>query len=140
MEQQEGRELTTEERRSLSAAVCALVARDAERAREPLHPDDCVGTGTFTASMASPTASPTALPAGPATLSPILLCTAFSAGYPVGPMCAAGNRAYAAKHGYQFLCEVLPGEQMLQAIQPRTGLTWYKVLLVLRLLREAPER
>lgn len=74
-----------------------------------------------------------------ATFSPssILLCTAYSSDYSIGRLCEAVNRQYAARHGYRFESVVLPYSEMLEAVAPRAHPTWYKVLLLRRLLSEA---
>lgn len=34
---------------------------------------------------------------------------------------------YAKRHGYDFRCDVLPANEMLDSIAPRDAHTWYKV-------------
>lgn len=67
----------------------------------------------------------------------VLLCTAYSSDYSIGRLCEAVNRQYATHHGYRFESAVLPYSEMLDAIAPRAHPTWYKVLLLRRLLSES---
>lgn len=69
-----------------------------------------------------------------------LICTAYSDDYTIGRMCEAANRLYAEKHGYCFESEVLSYAEMLEAVAPRAHPTWYKVLLLRRLLDQAVHR
>ncbi|CAJ1425035.1 unnamed protein product [Effrenium voratum] len=66
----------------------------------------------------------------------ILIITAYSTNYAPGNICAAANHEYAAKHGYDFLCDALPGRDMLEAVAPRDAHTWYKVLMLRRVMAE----
>jgi hypothetical protein len=64
----------------------------------------------------------------------ILICMAYSDDYTLGTICELIVRAYALKHGYQFLSQVLPYEEMMRAISPRQHCAWYKALLIRNLL------
>lgn len=65
----------------------------------------------------------------------VLLFTAYTEDYSIGRLCDEVNRRYAAKHNYNYLSEVLLYEDMLAAIGPsKTHCTWFKVLLLTRLL------
>jgi hypothetical protein len=44
--------------------------------------------------------------------------------YGIGELCEYANRQYAKRHGYGFVSEVLPYDEMLAAVQPRTHCTW----------------
>ncbi|CAE7611750.1 unnamed protein product [Symbiodinium natans] len=74
----------------------------------------------------------------PGTLSPerkdVLLVMAYSANYAPGAICQLVNNEYSNKHGYAFKCDVLTKEDMLAAISPRDAFTWYKVLMLKRLM------
>ena len=65
----------------------------------------------------------------------VLLFTAFSLDYAVGHLCAAANKAFAAKHGYGWRCRALPLEEMAAALDGGPP-TWYKVLMLNQLLAE----
>lgn len=47
-------------------------------------------------------------------------------GYVVAPV----NEAYAKKHNYSFASHILPVEEIVTLIHPRTHCSWYKVLLL----------
>ena len=75
----------------------------------------------------------------------VLLFMAYTADYTLGRLCEAVNRAYCARHGYTFRCEVLAPEAMQAAIAPRTCCSWCGVGAaaargVHRGLRSAPAR
>jgi hypothetical protein len=64
----------------------------------------------------------------------ILICMAYSDDYTLGNICELIIRNYALKHGYQFLCQVLPYDEMMRVISPRHHCAWYKALLIRNLL------
>jgi hypothetical protein len=66
----------------------------------------------------------------------VLLFTAYSSDYSIGQLCEHVNRQYAHRHGYRFESEVLAYSEMLDKVQPRQFLGWYKVLMLNRYLNE----
>ena len=70
----------------------------------------------------------------------VLLFTAYSSDYSIGQLCEHVNRRYAHRHGYRFESEVLPYSEMLNMVQPRQFLGWYKVLMLNRYLNERREQ
>ncbi len=66
----------------------------------------------------------------------VLLFTGFSLNYTVGHLCAAVNRAYAARHGYGWICDTPPLEEMTSQLGGAAFGSWYKVLMINRLLDE----
>jgi hypothetical protein len=66
----------------------------------------------------------------------VLLFTGFSLNYTVGHLCAAVNRAYAARHGYGWICDAIPLEEMTAQLGGAAFGSWYKVLMINRLLDE----
>ena len=67
----------------------------------------------------------------------VLMLTAFTDDYSIGRLVDTVNRAYAERHGYQYVTRVLPYEDMLVAIGPhKKHCTWYKVLLMNQLLND----
>ena len=70
----------------------------------------------------------------------ILILTAYSTDYTIGKLCDTINKQYADKHGYQYLSKTLSYDEMMQAIGPdKKHCTWYKVLMLKRLLVEQAE-
>ena len=70
----------------------------------------------------------------------ILIFTAYSDDYLIGKLCDSINREYAAKHKYKYLSESLSYGDMMKAIGPRKDhCTWYKVLMLKRLLIDEAE-
>ena len=67
-----------------------------------------------------------------------LVCTAYTSNYTIGTLCAPINESYCRKHGYRW---VLDGEHtydsMMSVIMPRANCSWYKILLLLRLMEKA---
>lgn len=59
---------------------------------------------------------------------------AYSDDYPVGKLCESVNRAYASKHGYDFVVHCLPAAEIFAAIRPKEHCTWYKVKVINDLL------
>jgi hypothetical protein len=66
----------------------------------------------------------------------VTVCTAYTTNYALGRLCEDVNRRYCQRHGYRFVCEVLSAGEMQDAIDPRTCFSWYKVLMMNRLLDE----
>eukprot|EP01063_Lacrimia_lanifica_P012058 TRINITY_DN18682_c0_g1_i2.p1 TRINITY_DN18682_c0_g1~~TRINITY_DN18682_c0_g1_i2.p1 ORF type:complete len:571 (+),score=186.66 TRINITY_DN18682_c0_g1_i2:51-1763(+) len=62
------------------------------------------------------------------------LFTAYSDDYSIGRLCSAVNQRYCARHGYGWVEDVLPYAAMLDAIAPRRHCTWYKVVMLRRLM------
>lgn len=70
----------------------------------------------------------------------ILMLTAYSTDYTIGKLCDTINKQYAEKHGYKYQSESLSYDEMMQAIGPdKKHCTWYKVLMLKRLLTEEAE-
>ena len=67
--------------------------------------------------------------------SEVCILTAYSSNYVPGYIAAAVNRKYAEAHGYAWQCDVLSQEEMVDEIRPRTHCSWYKVVMLNRLLR-----
>jgi hypothetical protein len=63
-----------------------------------------------------------------------LVITAYSRNYKIGPLCASVNRRYCEAHGYQWQEDVLADSDMMAAISPRRSASWYKILMINRLL------
>lgn len=66
----------------------------------------------------------------------ITVCTAYTTNYTLGRLCEDVNRRYCQRHGYRFVSEALDAKQMQAAIDPRTSFSWFKVLMLNRLLEE----
>lgn len=66
----------------------------------------------------------------------ITVCTAYTTNYALGRLCEDVNRRYCERHGYRFISETLSAQHMQAAIDPRTCFSWYKVLMLSRLLEE----
>lgn len=64
------------------------------------------------------------------------IVTAYSTDYSAGRICEKINHKYAKTHGYGFICECIPKRKMLDMVEPRKHCTWYKILLLRRLLAE----
>jgi len=63
-----------------------------------------------------------------------LFVTSYTRDYKLGDICAPVNRAYCKAKGYGFHSDVQEREDMMKTIAPRTNPTWYKVVLINRLL------
>ena len=63
------------------------------------------------------------------------IVTAFSVDYPPGHLCAARNRHYAERHGYDFRCWVDSNLAMAETIAGCPALTWCKVHAINEALR-----
>lgn len=61
----------------------------------------------------------------------VAILTAYTIDYALGPVCAAVNRAYAARHGYAFLCREYPPWRNSDERHP----TWNKVALLHEVLQ-----
>jgi hypothetical protein len=71
----------------------------------------------------------------------ILLFTAYSTDYKIGELCDTINKTYSEKHKYEYLSETLPYEDMMRAIGPsKNHCTWYKVLMLNRMLNDDAEK
>ncbi|RYG98319.1 hypothetical protein EON65_51580, partial [archaeon] len=68
--------------------------------------------------------------------SDITLLTAYSHDYTVGKLCASVNRCYAESKGYGFLCEEFDCDVVSALITPKLHFTWYKVYLLLAVMKE----
>ena len=66
----------------------------------------------------------------------ILLITAYSDNYAIGKITENINRSYATKQGHPFLCKVLSHRDMLTAMYPKTGCSWYKILFLRELFED----
>ena len=77
-----------------------------------------------------------ALPPAPARRARVLVFMSYTTDYRLGYVCEAINRAWAERHGYGFLSEVLDPSAMQAAIQYRAHATWHKVVMINRLLAE----
>ena len=66
----------------------------------------------------------------------VTVCTAYTTNYALGRLTEDVNRRYCQRHGYRFVCEALSAGEMQNAIDPRTCFSWYKVLMLNRLLGE----
>ncbi|KDO20560.1 hypothetical protein SPRG_13258 [Saprolegnia parasitica CBS 223.65] len=64
----------------------------------------------------------------------VAVLTAYTTDYSIGAACAAINKQYADRHGYEFYCDELPYDEMMSAIAPRRFCGWYKVAMLRRLL------
>ena len=69
----------------------------------------------------------------------VTVCMSYTVDYRLGQLTEAVNRAWAARHGYRFVVEVLCPAAMHDAIEGRSHATWHKVVLLNRLLAEAEE-
>jgi hypothetical protein len=70
----------------------------------------------------------------------ILLFTAYTEDYVIGNLCDTINKKYAARHGYEYVSQVLPYDDMLAEIGPdKQHCTWYKVLMMKNFLSEQME-
>ena len=66
--------------------------------------------------------------------------TAYSEDYTIGRLCEHNHRQYCERHGYSYVSEVAPYQEMLALVQPRQFLGWFKVLMLRRMLCEAEQR
>lgn len=69
----------------------------------------------------------------------ITIITAYSRDYTIGRICEAVNRSYAQLHGYGFLADAFDCDEVIQQIAPKMHFTWYKVLLLLKIMRDQLE-
>ena len=70
----------------------------------------------------------------------ILLFTAYSTDYKIGELCDTINRRYSEKNNYQYLSETISYDEMMLAIGPnKNHCTWYKVLMLNRMLNDDAE-
>lgn len=67
------------------------------------------------------------------------IVTAFSVDYPPGHLCAARNRHYAERHGYDFRCWTDSNLAMAETIARCPALTWCKVHAINEALRAAAD-
>ena len=67
----------------------------------------------------------------------ITVCTAYTSNYLLGRLCEDVNERYCRRHGYRFVSEVMSPEEMQAAIEPRACFSWYKVVLLNRLIEES---
>ena len=63
-----------------------------------------------------------------------LVITAYTDNYKIGPMCAAVNKKYCEQHGYAWQADVLTHPDLMSDITPRKSASWYKILMINRLL------
>jgi hypothetical protein len=66
----------------------------------------------------------------------IMLVMAYTDDYSVGKLCEEVNRTYAKRYGYRFHSVVETCETMLNSIQPKMHFTWYKIYILLSLMRD----
>eukprot|EP01043_Picozoa_sp_COSAG02_P061281 COSAG02_NODE_8204_length_2662_cov_2.156067_1_plen_523_part_10 len=113
-----GRPLLKPEKTAITQAIHSR--HDDDAAQDPI-------SGATTSASSSQ-------PAAPAPK--VLLFTGFSLNYTVGHLCAAVNRAYAARHGYGWICDTPALEEMTRQLGGAAFGSWYKVLMINRLLNE----
>lgn len=65
----------------------------------------------------------------------ILVCMAYSKDYTIGNLCELVNREYASYHGYGFISVVMPYDDMMSIIHPRSHCAWFKAIFVSKLLQ-----
>ena len=65
-----------------------------------------------------------------------VICTAYSKNYEIGRVCEFVNRAYAERHGYTFISDCLAYDEMIDRVKPRTHCTWYKILMLNKLMAD----
>ena len=61
--------------------------------------------------------------------------TAYTPNYTIGELCAAINKTYCKGRGYGFLEAVMSYKDMMEEVAPRTNCTWFKIKLLLKLLK-----
>lgn len=66
----------------------------------------------------------------------IMLVMAYTDDYSIGRICEEVNRQYASRHRYAFTSSVLSCEDMAQQILPKLHFTWYKILLLKKIMSE----
>lgn len=64
----------------------------------------------------------------------IMILMGYSEDYSIGAICCDINKRYAKKYGYSFECFVSSHENIMHELHPKDHCTWYKVLLINRLL------
>lgn len=64
-----------------------------------------------------------------------IVCTAYTTNYTIGKLCSPVNMEYCHRHGYHWIEESdHEYESMLRIISPRTNCSWYKILMLKRLM------
>eukprot|EP00854_Cymbomonas_tetramitiformis_P022545 gene22545-27211_t len=116
-----GRELSSQERSSITQ--CMWVHREqaalTERQSEQLLYTETAKTGPDDST------------------DQFLVCTAYTQNYTIGTLCAAINQAYCKRHGYLWREEREHRfEDMMGQIAPRRNCSWYKILMLRKLLEE----
>ena len=67
----------------------------------------------------------------------VAICSAFSTDYPAGYISQAVNADYAARHGYEWRCDVLDADDMAAACGGGLrSLQWFKITMLSRVLSE----
>ena len=60
----------------------------------------------------------------------VLMFTAFSQDYSLGYICEHVNKTYCARYGYLFRSYVLPYQEIMNKVAPKSHCTWFKVYLI----------
>lgn len=111
-----GRLLVAEERQAITSSIAKMISMNASIVRE----NELLARSTAMSHASYET----------------LLFTAYSKDYSIGYLCEHVNRMYANRHGFQFRSFVAPYKDMIDELKPRTHCTWYKILMLRRLLEE----
>jgi hypothetical protein len=67
----------------------------------------------------------------------IMMVMAYTNDYTIGTVCQLINEKYARQHGYAFHADVQSPEEVLALIVPKLHCTWYKIFILLKLMKDS---